>query len=290
MLDGDPKIFGLFGDPVAHSLSPCMHNAAFRAEGLPYHYLPFRVRSGHLAHAVQAIMALGMAGANVTAPHKEAIVPYLDRLSPEAELLGAVNTVVDQDGGLKGFNTDVEGFLYLLHNITPPLPVKGEKVCLFGAGGAAKAVSLALAKAGAGHLTIFNRTLERGEALRERLCKHKLCHRKEMEVRRLEKNAFHHIGADFALIINCLSVDPFESGLFSGCVRFSSLKAVIDLRYSPADPPLLKWASRNGHSAVNGMAMLLGQGMKSFELFTGRKAPLAAMKNALAEACPERER
>jgi len=280
MVDSRTKITGIFGDPVAHSFSPVMQNAAFKAKGLNYLYLPFHVRREHLVEAVRAIISLEITGINVTAPHKEEIVPFLDELSPEAELLGAVNTVIAKNDRLKGFNTDIDGFLYLLQNIKP-LSVQGERVCLLGAGGAARAVSLALARAKVGHLTILNRTVEKGKALQDLLCKNGLLSVKETSLLRLEEKTCQETFLNCAFIINSLSVDPVERGLFPGDGRIRCLKAAIDLRYSPSDLPFLKWASAQGSAAVNGLDMLLGQGTAAFEIFTGQKAPFQVMKEAL---------
>lgn len=279
MIDGHTQITGIFGDPVAHSLSPVMQNAAFVTKGLNYRYLPFLVRREHLQDAVKAIFSLQLSGVNVTAPHKENIVPYLDELSPEAKILGAVNTIISRNGRLKGFNTDIDGFLYLLQNILP-LSVKGEKVCLLGAGGAARAVSLALAKAQVGHLVIFNRNVEKGKAIQELLYKNGLLSAEQTSSRQLN-NLSPEALANCSVIINSLSVDPFEINLLPNDGRFDSLKVAIDLRYNPPESPFLKWASAKGCTAVNGLDMLLGQGAKAFEMFTGQKAPLRVMKNAL---------
>ena len=280
MLDSYTKITGIFGDPVGHSLSPLMQNAAFAAKGLNFIYLPFHVRKEDLAQAVGAIISLGMAGVNVTAPHKEAIMPLLDELSPEAALLGAVNTVLVKHGRLKGYNTDVDGFSRLLQNISP-LSVKGEKVCLLGAGGAARAVCLALAKAEVGHLAILNRTLGKGKGILDMLCKNRLFKEKSTSLLQLEGEAFQEAVSESAFIINCMSVDPIEAGLFSTDQGIGGLKAAIDLRYSPPELPLLKWAGQKGCHAVNGADMLLGQGIKAFEIFTGQAAPLQVMQNTL---------
>ncbi len=279
MADGNTHITGIFGDPVAHSLSPVIQNAAFDAKGLNYLYLPFRVRGEHLQDAVKAILSLRLSGVNVTAPHKEKIVPYLDELSPEAKILGAVNTIIARDGRLKGFNTDIDGFLYLLQNILP-LSVKGERVCLLGAGGAARAVSLSLARAQVGHLVILNRTVEKGKAIQNLLCKNGLLGAEKTSVWQLN-NLSPEAFANCSFIINSLSVDPVEMNLLPAGGRFDSLKAAIDLRYSPPELSFLKWASAKGCTAVNGLDMLLGQGAEAFELFTGQKAPLRVMKNAL---------
>lgn len=282
MFDGQTKITGIFGDPVAHSLSPAMQNAAFKSKGLNYVYLPFPVRREHLPEAARALIPLGLAGINVTSPHKETIIPFLHELSSEAEFMGAVNTVAARDGRLKGFNTDVVGFLYLLQNLAP-LSVKGERVCLLGAGGAARAVSVALARSKVGHVAICCRTMEKGGAIREMLSKNGLLSLKETSVWLLNGDTFPEVLRDSAFIINTLSVDPVEKGLLPANKRYDGLKAAIDVRYSPPKTPFLKWASsaNKGCRTVNGLDMLLGQGTATFEIFTGLKAPFQIMKEAL---------
>ncbi len=281
MFNFETKITGLFGDPVYHSLSPQIQNTAFQAKRLNYIYLPFAISMEDLPSAVQAIPPLGLAGVNITAPHKEAALRYMDELSPEAEILGAVNTVICRDGGLKGYNTDVDGFLHLLSNMNPFL-VKGEKVCILGAGGAARAVSMALAKAGATELVIVNRTINRGKKLLEMLCERWFYRDEALSLAPLKKEAFPQALSDCALVINSLSIDPVEMGLMFNCNELNNLKAAIDLRYSPLEPSFLRWASQKGCHVANGLDMLLGQGAKAFELFTGQEAPLEVMKNALS--------
>lgn len=283
MIDGCTKTAGIIGDPVSHSFSPVMQNAAFRAKGLNYVYLAFCVAKGNLSEATRAIAALNLAGFNVTSPHKENIISCIHELSPEAELLGAVNTVAFRDGRLKGFNTDMAGFLYLLQNMSL-LSVKGENVCLLGAGGAARAVSLALAKSGIEHLAIFNRTVEKGEAIRELLHKNGLLDLKKTSQWPLDKKTFPEAMQNSAFMINTLSIDPIEKGLLPENEKFSYLKAAVDLRYNPPEIPFLQWASaKNGCTAINGLDMLLGQGVESFKILTGQKAPLQVMKDALAK-------
>lgn len=283
MITGETKITGLVGNPVVHSLSPSMQNAAYRAAGLNYIYLPFAVPRDYLPGAARAVVSLGMAGVNVTSPYKEEIIPYLDELAEEAGLLGAVNTVVNSSGKLKGYNTDVAGVLYLLESAA--LPVEGEKVCLLGAGGAAKAAALALAKAGARSIVVANRSVKKAQALKEELCNNGCCREESVELSGLDKDIFYKKLSGAALIVNCTSADPVENELLPPPGELKSLMAAVDLRYNPADPPFLKWGLQAGCAAVNGLDMLLGQGARSFEIFTGRKAPVAAMKSALSEVC-----
>lgn len=278
-INGRTKVVGLFGDPVSHSLSPAMHNAAFREMGLNYCYLPFRVRQEALPAAIGSIKALGLRGVNVTAPHKEAVVPYLDQLSPEAEFLNAVNTIENTIDALKGYNTDVEGFLFLLDN----LPLEAgwqEAALLLGAGGAAKAVALALSRKGVQFLIIANRTLSRGKELVSFVLEKGLFLPGQVEAVLLDRKVLSSHLVNSSLIINALSEDPFKLG-YLPLLKLRSSALAVDLRYNPPETPFMKWAKEVGLRAVNGLDMLLGQGVKAFEIFTGKKAPVKVMKNAL---------
>ncbi|MDO9534473.1 MAG: shikimate dehydrogenase [Bacillota bacterium] len=278
-INGETKVVGLFGDPVSHSFSPAMHNAAFRDRKLNYCYLPFRVSKVDIPGAVRAIAFLGFKGVNVTAPHKEAVIPYLDELSPEAEFLKAVNTIKNEEGRLIGYNTDVDGFLYLLqNNLGNAFPLK--EALLLGAGGAARAVSLSLAKAGLKSLVIANRTTARAEELASLLMRGGIFEDGMIKIEKLEKNFLQESIGSSSLIINALSEDPVELE-FLARQNLRGCRAAVDLRYSPPQTPFGRWAGDNGFLAINGLDMLLGQGVKAFEIFTGEEAPSLIMKEAL---------
>jgi len=284
MIDGKTKLYGIFGDPVEHSLSPVMHNAAFRERGLNCCYLPFRVLREELSFAVRAISALGLKGVNITAPHKEAVVQFLDEIDGEAAFLQAVNTIINRGGKLLGYNTDVYGFQFLLQKNLKDIPSRG-KACLLGAGGAAKAVSLALSYSGFEELFIVNRTLARAEKLAALLTAEGLF--KEGKVRAAEPGVDslrRNLEGSF-LLINALSKDPVEAGFLSPGTFFPpECKASIDLRYALGETPFKLWAQKRALFFVDGLDMLLGQGLKAFELFTGEKAPHPAMGEALRRA------
>ena len=157
VISGKTRICGIIGDPIEHTMSPVIHNAAFKKLGLDYIYIPFLVRKEELGQAVEGIRSLNIRGFNVTIPHKVTIMPMLDGLDPLAEKIGAVNTVVNNDGDLRGYNTDATGFLQAL--LEQGVEPKGKNTIILGAGGASRAVSYILAERGA-HLTILNRQLE----------------------------------------------------------------------------------------------------------------------------------
>jgi len=277
-----PSLVGIFGYPVAHSRSPAMHNAAFRALKLDYQYLPFAIKPAGLAAAVQAIRALGMAGVNLTIPHKERVLPYLDELSAEARRIGAVNTVVNHRGRLIGHNTDGRGFLLALRAAWN-MSMRGRDVCLLGAGGAARAVALALVDAGVEQLFIANRHLKRAEQLARAIRGRGT----RVHVIPLSDRALQRAAADCDCLVNATSVGlrPGDPRLVSPAV-VRCFPSVCDLIYQPVVTPLLRDAKAAGCRTMNGLGMLVHQGALSFELWTGRKAPIAVMERAAKRMRP----
>jgi len=276
-----PSLVGIFGYPIAHTRSPAMHNAAFRALKLNWYYLPFAVTPDGLADAVRAIRVLGLAGVNLTIPHKERVLPYLDGVSAEARLIGAVNTVVNRGERLIGHNTDGRGFLQALRAEWNE-SLRGQGVCLLGAGGAARAVAVALVRAGISRLFIANRGLERARAMS------RLVHGRSVKVGAipLSDGAVRHAAEECRYLVNstAIGLHPSDPRLVSpevvGCFPY-----VCDLIYQPAVTPLLRDAKSAGCHTMNGLGMLVYQGALSFELWTGRKAPIAVMMRA-AKANP----
>ncbi len=279
-VNGKTKVVGLLGDPVSHSLSPAMHNAAFQAAGLNYCYLPFRVLPENLEQALQAIVSLGMEGVNITAPHKEAARPYLAELSAEARFLEAVNTVKNIEGRLYGYNTDVDGFTFLLEKNFGRDAFQGQKACLWGAGGAARAVSLALARMGVRSLLIVNRTVARAGALATLLRQGGFFRAGGVGILRPGEKVFPGDLSGVSLLVNATGSDllAYESVLDR---IWTDCRAAVDLRYSPPQTEFMRRAGARGIFSINGLDMLLGQGLKAFAIFTGEEAPLEAMRQAL---------
>jgi shikimate dehydrogenase len=281
-LSGKTTVAGIIGQPVAHSLSPVMHNAAFAALGLDWVYVPFPVARERLPQAVAGLAALGVAGFNVTIPHKVAILPLLDRISPEAELIGAVNTVGLEDGRLTGFNTDGIGLLAALSREFGFAPL-GKEILVLGAGGAARSAVASLACAGAARISIANRSSEPAGALvaglgarlpATELAAHSL--------ERLREAAF--LGS-FDLIVNTTNVG-MAGDAFPG-LSLSGLKpglSVYDMVYAPPATPLLIEARACGVAAANGIGMLVAQGEAAFAIWTGMAAPAGCMAGALAHS------
>jgi len=279
-ITGKTRICGIIGDPIEHSMSPAMHNAAFRALGLDYAYLPFRVRREELQNAVAGLRALNVVGLNVTIPHKVAVMSFLDKLDPLAERMGAVNTIVNDDGRLTGYNTDAPGFLQAMRskNIEP----EGKNIVILGAGGASKGISFILAGAGAS-LAILNRTLSRAEELATQVSQ--ICQRRVKAVALNEKNMARALdGAD--ILVNTTSVGMVP-GVEQTPVPAALLKphlVVFDIVYNPLETRLLREAKAAGARTIDGLDMLVGQGALAFEKWTGQKAPLAVMKQAAVKA------
>ena len=279
-LSGKTKVVGIIGHPVSHSLSPVMHNAAFQALGLDWVYVPFAVAPGELSRAVAGMKALGLAGFNVTIPHKVAILPLLDRISPEAELIGAVNTVSLKDGLLTGFNTDGIGLLAALSGKLG-FSAAGRSVLLLGAGGAARSALAALSGAGAARIEVANRSPEKArELLRLMAGRAGATLLAACSLQRLSEREFLK---DFDLIVNTTSVGMAGDD-FPG-LELSGLKpglAVYDMVYAPPLTPLLASARALGIPSANGLGMLVAQGEAAFAIWTGAEAPAGCMERALA--------
>jgi shikimate dehydrogenase len=273
-ISGKTKICALIGDPVEHTMSPVMHNTAYKKLGLDYIYIPFRVKPKQLVQAVEGLRALNVRGFNVTIPHKVAIIPLLDGLDPLAEKIGAVNTVVNNDGELRGFNTDAEGFLRALleHGIKP----KGKKVIVLGAGGASRAITYILAEKGA-HLTILNREqeLDWAESIAQLIRED---HRQEVKV--LELGHLTEALADADLLVNATSVgmSPAVEDSPAPAELLDKVPVVFDIVYNPIITRLLREAALAGAKTIGGLDMLAWQGALAFEMWTGQTAPIDLMR------------
>jgi shikimate dehydrogenase len=274
------KVYGIFGHPVSHSLSPIMHNTAFRKLNLDCVYVAFDIHPDNLESATHAIKSMGISGVNVTIPHKERIISLLDGTSPEVALTGAVNTVKNESGRLTGYNTDVEGFLTAIKDDLGVAP-KGLRVFLLGAGGAARAVLTALCMNGASEIYLINRTLDKANALASEFKKSY----KDVSIDpyALEDAASVERSLRTAdLLINASSTGM--EGVASITLQLELLPGkslVYDLVYKPRDTALLKKAKELGLKSAGGISMLLYQGAKSFEIWTGEIAPVDEMRRAI---------
>ena len=275
-ITGKTEICGVIGDPIEHTMSPVMHNAAFKKLGLDYVYIPFRVKKEELGEAVRGMRALNIRGFNVTIPHKVAIIPLLDKLDTLAEKIGAVNTVVNDNGVLSGYNTDGAGFLQAMleHGLEP----KGKNIIMIGAGGASRALSFALAERG-GNLVILNRLLEFEWA--EELAR-KLSHTFKREVKAVELDEANLSkaleGADILVNATSVGMSPDVDGTLVPKRLLRPDLAVFDIVYNPIKTRLLREAEEAGAMTVDGLNMLAWQGVIAFEKWSGRKAPLELMR------------
>jgi len=268
LLSGSTRVAAVIGHPIRHSVSPVIHNAAFRALDLDWVFTAFEVAPGRAAAAAEGARDLGLAGLSVTMPHKSDIVRALDRLTPEAETLGAVNTVVREAGGqLLGENTDGAGFLDALRTDEGFDPA-GRRCLVVGAGGAARAVVLALAGAGAADVVVANRTPLRAEeaaALAPGVAR--VGSREEADDAELIVNATPQgMAGDLSLPVQAADLGPGQ--------------LVVDLVYHPALTPLVAAARERGAAAANGLGMLIHQAAHAFRLWTGEDPPLEVMSAA----------
>ncbi len=264
------KLLALFGHPVGHSLSPQMHNAAFGQTGLDYRYLAIDVKPEDLRDAVRAVRALGIRGVNVTVPHKEKVVPFLDEIDKEAAFIGAVNTIVNDGGRLKGFNTDGRGFIQLLAE--EGIEWKGKNILICGAGGASRAVSYYLSEK-ARTLKIFDLDKEKLEKLAGDL--NRIRNKKNVEAAR---DVLDLEGID--ILINATPLGLKETDpLPADPLKLAPGAVAGDLIYRQT--PFLREAQKAGLRTFHGLGMLLWQGVFAQELWTGVRPPHEVMREAL---------
>ncbi|MEA3421984.1 MAG: shikimate dehydrogenase [Acidobacteriota bacterium] len=280
-ITGKTKIAGVFGYPITHSLSPILHNAAFDQLGLNFVYLPFLVRPEDLEEAIKAIRALNMVGVNITVPFKEKVITYLDELSPEAKMIGAVNTIYNEKGKLIGCNTDIDGFIRSLTTAGKFNP-QGKNVLLMGAGGAGSAISFALIKAGVKKLMITNRTNEKSKALLNHL-REIFKNKCKLSFLDFSRRNMPEIMSKVDLFINATSVGMHpEDPLLIDPNLLAKTAFIYDVIYNQ-ETKLLQAARKRGLPGIGGLEMLIYQGALSFEIWTHQRAPIRAMRRALKE-------
>ncbi|MFA5339378.1 MAG: shikimate dehydrogenase [Candidatus Omnitrophota bacterium] len=281
-LSGKTEVFGIIGFPVKHTLSPHFQNAAFASLGIDAVYIPFEVPPRALKSAFRSLKALGVSGINVTIPHKQAVLPLVDELSPEVKGIGAANTIVFRKGKARAYNTDGEGFIRSLKNDLKANP-KGKSVLLFGAGGAAKAIAFVLAREGAKSVTFVDQIEKRAKDLAAKTKKDfPRCGTKHIPFLRSRIDE-EVLGSDLLVNASPVGMHKGDPCIVDPKALHKDL-AVYDIVYNPPATPLLKEAKKRGIKASNGLGMLLYQGVLSFEHFTGKKAPVAVMRAALKKA------
>jgi shikimate dehydrogenase len=284
MIDAQTTLVGVIGWPIAHSLSPVMHNAAFDALGLNWRYLAFPVRPGEVPSAIEGLRALGFRGTNVTVPHKETALGLVDKVSPRVRAFGAVNTVIigrDGEGtcALRGENTDVDGFLHALRE--GGFEPAGKRVLVVGAGGGARGVVYALCQARAMEVTVLNRTPARASALVADLARS--AGSTSLKAAALIPGALEGHANEADLLVNTTTVGMWphvEASIWPDDRPLPADLAVCDLVYRPLETKLLRQARSAGAETIDGLGMLVAQGALSFEMWTGQWPPVDVMREA----------
>jgi shikimate dehydrogenase len=269
------RLCAVFGSPIRHSASPAMHNAAFAELGLNWRYLAFEVDPKNLRTAIEGARAMNFAGLNLTVPHKLLAVDMVDELDASAKTWGAVNTIKFENGRAIGFNTDADAIVTSLREDLK-IELLGKKVLLLGAGGAGRTAALKLAAEKVGELFLVNRTRSKAEDIANEI-------KKQFPVLKVSVD---YPQGKMDLVLNATSLglkpddaSPVDEKLFP----LKNAGAVYDMIYRPAETPLLAAAKKAGCKTANGLGMLLHQGAKAFEIWTGKPAPLAVMRRALEE-------
>ena len=267
------KSFAVIGDPIDHSLSPNIHSAAFREMNLDSSYIAYRIPKGELADGIEGLKKIKIDGFNVTIPHKIEMMKYLDKIDESCSLIGAVNTVSNKDGVLKGYNTDMDGFLEPFKK--KELKIADTKVLLIGAGGAARAIVAGFAKEKAKSITIANRTLEKAESLSE-FSKSIGLESSAMKIEDVKDTA-----KNYDIIVNSTSVGLRNEPSVISLEGINEKTIVYDIVYMPMNTDFIKKAKEKKAIIIYGYEMLLGQAVRSFEIWHGIEAPYNAMKKAL---------
>ena len=266
-IDGETKIFGILGRPVAHSLSPVMHNAAFQHLGINAVYVAFPVT--HLFQAVAGLRGLGIGGVSVTIPFKEEIIPLIDELDPQAARIGAMNTVVNRDGCLTGYNTD---WLGAVTAFTAKISLKGRHVLILGAGGASRAIAYGIIQAG-GRVSLTDIDADRAAALVH-----------DLGAAAIPLEALDRCPATILVNATPVGMTPDVDGIPLNPNLLSHFEVVMDIVYQPLQTRLLREAEAHGCATIDGLQMLIHQGAAQFELWTGQEAPMEIMAQAAYEA------
>lgn len=272
------ELVSVFGQPVAENPTQYMIEAAFQHHGLDWRYLTIEVAPQDLGAAVQGMRAMGFRGGNLTIPHKVAVIQYLDGLSAAAELMGAVNCIVRQGDKLTGENTDGKGFVQSLREVADP---HGKRVVILGAGGAARAIAVELALAGAANFTIVNRDPGRGQSLTELLTSRKLA-----AARFVPWQGDYAVPGDTDVVINATSIGLYPDVDARVALDVATLRAgmvVADVIPNPPQTRLVRDARARGCKVLDGLGMLVNQGIIGFRLWTGVDPDPAVMRRALEE-------
>ena len=271
------ELTGVFGDPVDDNPTGVVEEAAFAAKNLNYRYLTIKVLPEDLGKAMDSVKIFDMKGINLTMPHKIKVLPYLDELSPAAEIIGAVNTVIQKEGKLFGENTDGKGFVTALKNSGETLDKKN--VTILGAGGAARAIAVECALNGAAHINIINRSIEKGEELASLIQM-----KTDSSAKYLNWKKNMAIPSDTDILINATSIGFSPNVTDKPDIDYTTITpemCVCDVIFNPAETIFLKSAAENGAKTITGLGMLVQQAALNFTLWTGVEAPVDVMEDAL---------
>ncbi len=272
------QLYGVIGDPINHSMSPAMHNSAFSALGMDAYYHPFHVRPSELTDAIKGLKALNIKGFNVTVPHKTTIIPLLDEIDPLAAAIGAVNTVVNRDGKLVGFNTDGLGFVSALLHEMGNLINPECKVLIVGSGGAARAIYYTLLSEGWNRVDICNRTIQRAwDLIKECPIEGKSI---ALDMLEAQENLDKY---DLIIQTTSIGMSPLTNESPIDLEKLKSNSVVCDIIYNPLETEFLTKASQKGSKTQNGIGMFVYQGALAFELWTGMKPDSERMKKVVLQ-------
>jgi len=267
------KTYAVIGDPIDHSLSPNIHNAAFRELDMDCTYIGYRILKDELEEGVAALKKINISGFNVTIPHKIEIMKYLDKVDEDCSIIGAANTVTNTDGKLKGYNTDMDGFLEPIKKNN--LEIKDSSILLLGAGGAARAIATGFAKEKASNITIANRSIEKAS----QLCQ--FVNQIGIESKAITLDEVGDSASDYKFVVNATSVGLKNEPSPISTKSIDSNSVVYDIVYMPINTDLIKKSKENGAKVIYGYEMLLGQAVRAFEIWHETKAPYEAMKKAI---------
>ena len=265
--------YAVIGDPIDHSLSPNIHNAAFRHLGSEDTYIAYKIPAGELSAGIGALKEIKIAGFNVTIPHKIEMMKFLDEMDTTSKVIGAVNTVVNDDGKLKGYNTDMIGFLDPIKKRN--LTIKGSQVMLLGAGGAARAIMTAMVKEKASKITIVNRTIENANKLAE------FAKKIGGNIETVSLQEANKLISDHKFVINSTSIGMDNEPSHISTENMNENSIVYDIVYQPMNTDLIKKSKEKGATIIYGYEMLLSQAACSFEIWHKTEAPYDVMKKAL---------
>jgi shikimate dehydrogenase len=267
------KTYAVIGDPIDHSLSPAIHNAAFGFLRMDCTYIAYRIPKGELASGIEALKKIQISGFNVTVPHKIEMMKFLDEADETCTKIGATNTVVNNNGFLKGYNTDMDGFLDPIKKRN--IDCRDSDVLIVGAGGAARAIVVGFAKEKVRKITIANRTRERADELI------KFANNLGMQSDYSDLSNAGNIAGKYKFIVNATSMGLKGNACPISTRAITKDSIVYDIVYMPVETELIEQSKKQGATIIYGWEMLLGQAMRSFEIWTGQEAPYQAMKLTL---------